>query len=48
VIRGELAWNEDFVRFRKSGIVFRVVCVETEQEIRVLTAFFDRDARTPS
>jgi hypothetical protein len=28
--------------------VLRVVCVETEQEIRVLTVFFDRDARKPS
>jgi len=28
--------------------VLRVVCVESEHEIRVLTAFFDRDAWKPS
>jgi hypothetical protein len=28
--------------------VLRVACIETEQEIRVLTVFFDRDARKPS
>ncbi len=27
--------------------VLRVACVETEQEIRILTVFFDRDARRP-
>lgn len=28
--------------------VLRVACIETEDEIRVLTVFFDRDARKPS
>ncbi|NVO15434.1 MAG: DUF4258 domain-containing protein [Rhodoplanes sp.] len=28
--------------------VLRVACVEAEQDIRVLTVFFDRDARRPS
>lgn len=28
--------------------VLRVACIETEREIRVLTVFFDRDARKPS
>ena len=28
--------------------VLRVACIETEQEIRVLTVFFDRNARKPS
>jgi hypothetical protein len=28
--------------------VLRVACFESEQEIRVLTVFFDRDARKPS
>lgn len=30
------------------GRVLRVVCLETADEIRILTAFFDRDARKPS
>jgi hypothetical protein len=30
------------------GRVLRVVCLETANEIRILTAFFDRDARKPS
>ena len=30
------------------GRVLRAACVETADEIRVLTVFFDRDARRPS
>jgi hypothetical protein len=30
------------------GGVLRVACIETADEIRVLTVFFDRDARQPS
>jgi uncharacterized DUF497 family protein len=29
------------------GRILRVVCVETENDIRVITALFDRDARNP-
>lgn len=29
------------------GRILRVACYETEKEIRILTAFFDRDARRP-
>ncbi|CAL8980339.1 DUF4258 domain-containing protein [Rhodoplanes serenus] len=39
-------------RFRRipefGGRVLRVACVETEQDIRVLTVFFDRNAREPT
>jgi hypothetical protein len=38
-------------RFRsvpeRGGRFLRVVCVETEQEIRILSAFLDRRARKP-
>ncbi|MCV0395786.1 MAG: DUF4258 domain-containing protein [Rhizobiaceae bacterium] len=38
-------------RFRSipdhGGRVLRVACYETPEEIRILTAFFDRDARRP-
>ncbi|WP_083850348.1 DUF4258 domain-containing protein [Rhodovulum sp. PH10] len=38
-----------FRRFVEAGNrVLRVACVETEHEIRVVTAFLDRDARRPS
>jgi hypothetical protein len=30
------------------GRVLRVACLETATEIRILTVFFDRDARKPS
>jgi hypothetical protein len=30
------------------GRVLRVACLETADEIRILTVFFDRDAREPS
>ena len=30
------------------GRVLRVACIETADEIRVLTVFFDRNARKPS
>lgn len=30
------------------GRILRVVCIETVDEIRILTVFFDRDARRPS
>ena len=30
------------------GRVLRVACLETVDEIRILTVFFDRDARKPS
>jgi uncharacterized protein DUF4258 len=30
------------------GRVLRVACLETAHEIRILTVFFDRDARKPS
>ncbi|MGE3871036.1 MAG: DUF4258 domain-containing protein [Pseudorhodoplanes sp.] len=30
------------------GRVLRVACIETADEIRILTVFFDRDARRPS
>ncbi|HEV7877275.1 DUF4258 domain-containing protein [Bradyrhizobium sp.] len=30
------------------GRVLRVACLETADEIRILTVFFDRDARDPS
>jgi hypothetical protein len=30
------------------GRILRVACVETADEIRILTVFFDRDARKPS
>jgi hypothetical protein len=39
-------------RFRSipefGGRILRVACVETADEIRILTVFFDRDARKPS
>jgi hypothetical protein len=30
------------------GRVLRVACIETASDIRILTVFFDRDARKPS
>lgn len=30
------------------GRILRVACIETADEIRILTAFFDRNARKPS
>jgi hypothetical protein len=30
------------------GRTLRVVCIESADEIRILTAYFDRDARNPS
>jgi len=30
------------------GRILRVACVESADEIRILTVFFDRDARKPS
>lgn len=30
------------------GRILRVACIETVDEIRILTVFFDRDARRPS
>jgi hypothetical protein len=39
-------------RFRSipefGGRILRVACIETADEIRILTVFFDRDARKPS
>ena len=39
-------------RFRalpeRDGRVLRVVCVETSADIRIITAFLDRDARRPA
>jgi Domain of unknown function (DUF4258) len=38
-------------RFRpiaeREGRILRVACVETDTETRVITAFFDRNARSP-
>jgi len=31
-----------------NGRVLRVACLETADEIRIITVFFDRDARRPS
>ena len=30
------------------GRILRIACIETADEIRILTVFFDRDARRPS
>jgi hypothetical protein len=30
------------------GRILRIACIETADEIRILTVFFDRDARKPS
>jgi len=30
------------------GRVLRIACIETAHEIRILTVFFDRDARRPT
>jgi len=30
------------------GRILRIACIETTAEIRILTVFFDRDARRPS
>jgi hypothetical protein len=39
-------------RFRKipefGNRVLRIACVESDEEIRILTVFFDRNARRPS
>lgn len=32
----------------RAGRILRVACVEAEDEIRVVSAFIDRDARKPS
>lgn len=38
-------------RFRviadREGRILRIVCAETDTEVRVITAFFDRNARSP-
>ena len=38
-------------RFRaipeRDGRILRIVCVETDTEVRVITAFLDRNARRP-
>jgi hypothetical protein len=38
-------------RFRpiaeRGGRILRIVCTETDTEVRVITAFFDRNARSP-
>ena len=31
----------------RDGRILRVVCIETDNEVRVITAFFDRNARSP-
>jgi len=48
LIRGGRMWRRFRVVPEFGGGVLRVACIEAADEIRVLTVFFDRDARQPS